>query len=138
MDACCDLPGGCVFAHALLARSAVCTLSQRQSLAEREVLVCTQPVSRTNCSTLASLLHERARFALRLPAPGRPLMHAQALRLHCGGLAGLQASLGEAVPDVHRMVGQAQARHGSLTDLPWDRVVQSIVAWQPRKRGQRP
>lgn len=136
MDRCCDPAGTCVFSHALLARAAVCELSQRQALAERDVLVCTSPVARTNCGTLAALLHERARFALRLPPPGRPLIHAQVLRLHCGGLAGLQASLGEARPDVHRMVGQAQDRHGSLTELPWPRLVATIVAWRPRQRGR--
>ena len=48
---------------------------------ERDLLECTSPVARINCGTLAALLHERARFALRLPAPGRPLMHVQSLRL---------------------------------------------------------
>jgi hypothetical protein len=135
MGSCCDHAGACVFAHALRARTAVCELSQRQALAERDVLVCSHPVARSNCGTLAALLHERARFALRLPPPGRPLMHAQAMRLHCGGLAALQADLGEAQADVHRLVGQAQARHGSLMDLPWDQLVAGVVAWQPRRRG---
>jgi hypothetical protein len=136
MDSCCEHAGACVFANALRSRVAVCELSQRQSLAERDVLVCTRPVARTNCGTLAALLHERARFALRLPPGGRPLVHAQALRLQCGGLAGLQASLDEAQPDVHRMVGRAQALHGSLTELPWPQIVAAIVAWQPRQRGR--
>lgn len=134
MDRCCDHASPCVFAHALRSRTAVCALSERQALAERDLLVCTHPVARTHCGTLAELLHERARFALRLPPPGRPLVHAQALRLQCGGLAGVQASLGEAVPDVHRMIGQAQDSHGSLTELPWSQIVPVIVAWQPRQR----
>lgn len=140
MDRCCDHPNPCVFAQALLARSAVCGLSQRLQLAERELLVCTRPAARHNCSTLAALLHERARFALRLPPASRPLMHLQAQRLHCGGLAALQASLDEAqtVPDVHRLIGQAQDRHGSLADLPWAPLVAAIAAWQPRRRGRRP
>lgn len=136
MASCCEHAGACVFANALRSRTAGCELSQRQALAERDVLVCASPVARTNCGTLAALLHERARFALRLPPPGRPLVHALALRLQCGGLAGLQASLGEAQPDVHRMVGRAQALHGSLTELPWPQIVAAIVAWQPRQRGR--
>lgn len=136
MAGCCERADACVFANALLTRSAVCELSHRLALAERDQLLCSHPVARTNCATLAALLHERARFALRLPPPGRPLVHAQVMRLQCGGLAGLQHSLQAVEPDVHRMVGQAQSRHGSLADLPFEQLVQAIVAWQPRRRGR--
>jgi hypothetical protein len=122
-----------VFAKALLARAAVCELAERRAAAEHEVIECPSPVARTNCATLAALLHERARFALRLPAPGRPLIHAQAVRLQCGGLLGLQQALAAPGPDVHRMVGQAHERHGSLTELPWDSIVQVVASWQPHR-----
>ena len=89
---CCESNCGCVFAKALLSRSAVCELSQRRALAEREIVECTSPVARMNCTTLAALLHERARFALRLPRPGQPLMHALALRLQREAAASFQKS----------------------------------------------
>lgn len=133
-SACCDSDHACVFAKALLARAATCELSQRRAIAERDLLECTSPVARINCSTLAALLHERARFALRLPAPGRPLIHAQSLRLQCGGLTALRRELAMADPDVHRMVGAAQEKHGSLTELPWTAIVAAIAAWQPLRR----
>jgi len=134
---CCESRSACVFGKALLARAAACELAVRRSLGERELIECGSPVARLNCETLAALLHERARFALRLPAPGHPLMHAQALRLHCGGLQGLQQALATQTVDVHAMVGLAHERHGSLTDLPWDRVVRQISQWQPRMRRRR-
>lgn len=132
---CCDSAIGCVFAKALLARAAVCELAHRRALAEREMIECPSPVARTNCGTLAALLHERARFALRLPAPGQPLIHAQALRLQCGGLQALREvlSVAEPAPDVHRMVGVVHERQGSLTLLPWGAIVQHIVQWQPHR-----
>lgn len=174
-DACCGPTHGCVFAKAVLARAASCPLAQRRSVGERELLECRSPVARTNCDTLAALMRERARFALRLPAPSEPLMHAQAMRLQCGGLAGLQQVLtttdgqtdeetdeetvetaaGQAAgdsararagdargpaaappppADVHALVQQAQARHGSLTALPWDTVVAAMRGWSPRRR----
>jgi hypothetical protein len=133
-DACCAGAGSCVFAKALLARVAVCECAERRALGERDVIECTVPVARTNCGTLAALLHERARFALKLPGPGRPIMHAQALRLHCGGLVALQHALDAAQPDVHRLVGAAHARYGSLTELPWDALVGELMTWQ----GNRP
>lgn len=133
---CCDSDRACVFAKALLARTAVCERAERRAVAERVLVECASPVARTNCGTLAALMHERARFALRLPSAGRPLIHMQALRLQCGGLKALQQSLGSDEPDVHRMVGAAQERHGSLTELPWDTLVAALAAWQPPRRGR--
>jgi hypothetical protein len=135
MPSFCDSDAACVFAKALLARAATCTLASRRDVAERSLLECPSPVARTNCGTLAALLHERARFALRLPLPGRPLTHMQALRLQCGGLQALQQQLDATGTDVHSMVGLSHSHFGSLTDLPWATLVPALVAWQPRKRS---
>lgn len=131
---CCGSASTCIFAKALQARAAVCELSARRSVGERELIECPSPVARTHCGTLAALMHERARFALRLPRPGELLMHTQAMRLQCGGLAGLQQVLQAEAADVHRLVGAAQARHGGLTALPWDVVVAAMRDWAPRRR----
>lgn len=136
--ACCEGGQGCVFAKALLARAANCGLAQRRCVGERELLECGSPVARINCQTLAALLHERSRFALRLPPPGRPLMHVHALRLQCGGLAALRQWLRPAGTDVHAMVRQAQHEHGSLTELPWDQLVPVLAAWEPPRRRRPP
>ena len=127
----------CVFSKALLAGTAVCDRATRRSVGERELVLCTSPVAHTNCGTLAALLHERARFALRLPSPDQPMVHALALRLQCGGLRGLQLALDVAQPDVHRMVGVAHERYGSLTELPWGEIVQALIQWQAQ-RPRRP
>lgn len=133
---CCDSGTACIFTKALLSRNAVCELATRRALSEREIVECSSPVARINCGTLAALLHERSRFALRLPTPGKPLIHMQALRLQCGGLTALQQVLGCADADVHRMVNATHEQHGSLTDLPWDAVVAALVTWQPPRRGR--
>ncbi|MCB1997143.1 MAG: hypothetical protein KDG57_14935 [Rhodoferax sp.] len=134
MGCCDDTDSACVFSRALLARSAGCACVARRALGEREVLECTQPVARTNCSLLSALMRERARFALKLPAGELPLMHAQVLRLQCGGLHGLQQTLGTSDTDVHHLVTAAQAQFGSLLALPWDQVVTAMRAWQLRRR----
>lgn len=133
-SSCCEIAQGCVFSKALMARSARCELSQRSCAGDNEGLACTSPVARINCATLAALLHERARFALRLPAPGRPLMHVHALRLQCGGLAALREAMAEPESDVHRLVAGAQQRHGSLTELPWEPLVAALARWRPPQR----
>lgn len=136
--ACCAAHASCVFARAIQARAAVCELATRQVRGERELIDCPSPVARENCTTLAALMHERARFALRLPRPGELLMHAQALRLQCGGLSGLQEVLSAEQPDVHRMIGAVHAGDGRLADLPWDRIVEAMVRWQGRRRRAPP
>ncbi len=138
--ACCHGAAACVFAKALLARSAQCSLAQRQPVGEADVLVCASPVARINCGTLLALLRERASFALRLPRPPAPLVHARALQLQQGGLAALQRCLEveAAQADVHALVALAHERHGSLLALPWQALVETIVAWPPRRRRADP
>lgn len=133
---CCESAAGCIFSKALLSKTAVCEKATRRAVAERELIECSAPVARINCETLAALLHERARFALRLPSPGKPLIHMQALRLQCGGLSALQQVLSSEQADVHQMVNESHDRYGSLTDLPWGTVVAALVAWQAPRRGR--
>lgn len=131
---CCHIADACVFSKALVARAARCELSQRTCAGDDEGLACTSPTARVNCATLAALLHERARCALRLPPPGRPLMHVHALRLQCGGLAALREVVPASGADVHRLVTQARERHGTLADLPWEPLVSALARWQPHRR----
>ena len=125
----------CVFARAILSTCAQCELARKHALAEREVLECGSPVAHTNCVTLDGLLHERARFALRLPRKGEPLAHAQAMKLQCGGLRGLHQAMQTPTPDVNQMVQVAMREGHSLLDLPWSNIVTSVTAWQLRKRS---
>ncbi len=131
---CCHTATACVFTKALLAGGAQCRLATRQSVGDGDAVACSSAVARMNCATLAALMRERAGFALRLPRPPAPLVHAKALQLQCGGLAALQRQLEAADRDVHGLVALAQSRHGSLMDLPWQPLVVAMAAWQPRRR----
>lgn len=134
---CCHVAQACIFSKALVARAATCELAQRtcEQEGEQAILSCTSPDARARCGTLAVLLHEQARSALRLPPPGRPLIHVHALRLQCGGLMALQKVLLAPDGDVHRMVTGAQERHGDLSELPWAALVTALAGWQPRARS---
>ncbi len=135
---CCHGASACVFTKALLAHTARCELALRQSVGEGDALVCASPVARLNCGTLSALMRERAAFALRLPRPPAPLVHAKALQLQCGGLAALREQLQAPRAGVHDLVALAQQRHGSLMDLPWQPMVEAMAAWQPRRRYRGP
>jgi hypothetical protein len=134
---CCNVAQACVFSKALVARAATCQLAQRtcEGEGEQAVLSCTSPTARSTCGTLAALLHERARSALRLPPPGRPLIHVHALRLQCSGLAALQQLLVAPDADIPALIAGAQERHGGLAELPWSALVTTLAEGQPRPRS---
>jgi hypothetical protein len=127
----------CVFEKALLAQCAGCAHAARHALAEREAIGCRTAVAHANCATLLGMLRERSAFALRLGPAGGPLPHAAAMRLQCGGLSGLAQALDAdagVAADVHGLVVAAQARYGSLSDLPWPGLVAAVTGWHGRRR----
>lgn len=129
-------PSACVFGKGVLTRAIGCELAQRQVHGEHDLVSCPSPVAHTNCTTLAALLRERSTFVLHLPRAGQPLTHAKALQLQCGGVRALQQTLDAGEPDVHRLIGLAHERWGSLLEAPWLTLVPAIAAWQPRRRGR--
>lgn len=137
MGSCGASPRACVFAKALQLRVATCGLSERRVLGEREGVDCRSGAARERCDALAALMHERARFALRLPGPGQLLMHSQALRLQCGGLAGLRQAVAAIDGDVQHLVDLAHRCDGGPAGLPWDALVAEMRAWAPRQRRPR-
>ncbi len=136
--ACGGGPGACVFCKGVLTRHIGCELAQRHAQGEADLVSCPSPVARANCATLAALLRERSTFVLRLPRLAQPLTHAKALQLQCGGVRALQQALDAAEPDVHRLIGLAHERWGSLLDAPWALLVPEIAAWQARRRSAEP
>lgn len=126
----------CVFEKALLCQCAVCQLSTRHALAERETVACTSPIARAGCGELSGLLREKSAFALRLATTQRILPHAQVMKIQCGGLLGLQQVIDPEAPapDVHRLVRMARQQYGELADLPFSEVVKGVAAFQLRKR----
>jgi hypothetical protein len=132
---CCRLPDECAFAKAVLSRGASCELARREPRGVGEYVACVSSPARIDCSVLVALLRERSSLALKLRRG--PLLHTQALKLQCGGVAGLRKVLEAGHDDVHRLVAQAQERWGSVANLPWQEVVRDVAAWQARRRTPR-
>lgn len=125
----------CTFGKAILAACCSCPLSGRLAIAEREVVSCSEAAAQQQCGNLYELLRSNSLFALRLIHADTPLTHAQNMKLQCGGLHGLQLALddNDEVFDVAGLVEAAQQTFGSLEELPYSQIMQSVVAFQVRK-----
>lgn len=132
-------PHPCPFEKAILARCCACPLSERRHIAEREAVACREPGIRESCVALRALLRRNSAFALKHPDVEGPLPHIQEMKVQCGGLLGLQRALAPegTVDDVAGLVQAAGQEFGGLENLPYSKIVQSVVACQPRRRGQR-
>lgn len=132
----------CPFEKPILSAQCACELAARSAIGEHLRVHCRSALACTNCQTLLALLRERARFALKLADPDAPMPFGKEMRLTVGGLAGLQRALEgtvdrAGVANIHRLVQDAQARYGSLAELPFHEIVKAIAAFQPRRRQPR-
>lgn len=129
-------PLPCVFEKALLCQAAVCEAARRLSLAEREMVACSEPLARAACGNLLQLLRANSSFALKVKDTQRILPHAMTMKIQCGGLTGLRDLLDvdAHTPDVLKLVRLAQAEFAALEDLPFSRIVQGVAHWQIRRR----
>ncbi len=128
----------CIFAKAILRRCCACSRSQKLFIAEREAVACKSPGGRQRCEEVLEVLRDKATFALKLSHIDSPLPHAKELKVQCGGMLGLEASLtqqvSEVVGDIHQLLEKAFAQYGAAETLPYTEVVRTITAYQSRKK----
>jgi len=133
-------PCACAFERAMLAGACACPLATRRNIAEREAVACASAAARGQCAALRALLQRNSAFALKLTRTDRPLPHAKQMKLECGGLRGLAqtcagaANGASALADVRDLVQSSAAKFGGLENLPYSTIVQSVVAYQIRRR----
>lgn len=146
----------CAFEQALLAGACACSLAERRNIAEREAVACGSLPAREQCAAFAALLRLNSMFALKLTQVDAPLPHAKEMKLQCGGLQGVERALAHtaargsfagapatgvqepaSMVDVRRLVEVAQDAFGGLQNLPYAAIVQSVAAYQIRRRRQR-
>ncbi|MFU8837956.1 MAG: hypothetical protein ACNA75_06595, partial [Thiohalomonadaceae bacterium] len=129
----------CIFAKALLRRCCGCSRAEKLFIGEREAVACKSPGARQLCDEVLGQLHHKAIFALHLPHAEVVLPHGKELKVQCGGMLGLQASLDESqidaerVADIYGLLTAAVAEHGSVEALPYSQVVRGITRFQPRE-----
>jgi len=131
----------CAFYKAVLRRCAGCSRAQKVFIAEREAVACKSPGAQQRCKEVVQVMREKALFALKLTHLEGTLPHGKEIKVECGGLLGLQAAIhpelqSETVADIHGLLDEAVARHGSTETLPYSEVVKFVVHYQSRpKRG---
>lgn len=152
-------PRPCAFEKAMLAGACACSLAARCNIAEREAVACNSALAREECAVLCALLRQKSAFALKLTHVEGPLPHVKQMKVECGGLRGMQQAAAPAadvpasvvpqelsrqagsrpsVADVHLLVRACAEKFGGLANLPYSAIVQSVVAYQIRRRRREP
>jgi hypothetical protein len=130
----------CAFEKSLLTNQCRCPKAERFCIAEREGVHCRDESGQARCLAWLELLREQARFALRTDEARRLLPHGKAIRLQVGGMRGLADVLGDdqaAVDDIDGALHTAEQRFGGLEQVPFDRVMREVAAYQVRRRSRR-
>lgn len=129
-------PKPCAFGKVILSRHCACSKVIKRYAAEREMIACSVDESREQCGELLDLLRQNSMFALKLTHITPPLPHGPEMRVQCGGLQGLQLEVDdtEEVLDVSALVAAARLKFGSLENIPYSKIVQSVVTCEVRKK----
>ena len=134
-------PLQCVFERAILRRCCGCQHSVRRYIAEREAAGCLDTGAHALCTELKKEMRHAALFTLKLVHPDEPLPHGKQLKLQCGGLLGIAHLTGDVglveVADIHGSVAAAVNRYGSIQQLPYQDIIQSIRAYEPRSHRKK-
>ena len=129
-------PKPCAFGKVILSRNCACSKVIKRYAAEREMVACSVDTEREQCVELLDLLRQNSAFALKLTHIVPPLPHGPEMRVQCGGLQGLQHEVDgtEEVVDISALLATAMTKFGSFDNLPYSRIVQSVVSCEIRKK----
>lgn len=137
----------CVFEKTLTNHRAKCLLSRHFCLADREGYACGDAESAKKCTEVLEKLRKNSIFVLKLHEIKGPLPHNMEIRVQAGGLAGLARLMetGEAssveqtliTEGIDQIISRALDSYGTLDDLPYSEIIQSVVQFQGRRRRQR-
>jgi len=131
----------CEFEKTLTNNLGQCSLSKHFLLAGREGYACKSDKSAAICSEYLEKLRAHSRFLLKLQRAGEPLPHNMEIRVQSGGLQGLMKLLNPRLDDliagdIVDIVSQAVSLYGSLEELPYSDIVQSVAGTKVRKRSK--
>lgn len=131
----------CEFEKTLTNNLGRCELSNHFCLADREGYACNSTTSAGICREYLEKLRNKSRFLLKLQRPNEPLPHNMEIRVQTGGLKGLAKVLStenELPPqeNITLLMEQAISQFGSINELPYSEIIQSIAEIKTRKRSR--
>ena len=109
-------------------------------MADRTCYGCYSSKDQIQCTALLNHLRNQTRFVFKINEIDGPLPHNKEIRVQNGGLSGLQKLLDieqENVADVQSVINQAINKFGGIDQLPFDVLMQSIMAYKTRPKKQR-
>ena len=135
----------CEFEKALTNNQLKCSLANHFCLADREGYSCDSEESSKKCNKLLEKLRKKSSFVLKLQNVDSPLPHNMETRVQVGGITGLaklvktevEAQAKPLLEDINGIIKQVVNQFGSLDDLPYSEIIQSVVQFQGRRRRQR-
>ncbi len=136
----------CVFEKALTNHQAKCGLSRHFCLSDREGYSCKDIKSSLRCRELLEKLRKKSAFVLKLRVIDGLLPHNMEIRVQSGGVIGLtklikveraERQKAPLIDDINGLVNQLVGQFGSLDNLPYGEIIQSVVQFQGRRRRQR-
>ena len=129
-------PKPCAFGKVILSRHCACSNVNKRYAAEREMVACNVDAEREQCNEVLGQLRQNSAFALKLTHVVPPLPHGPEMRVQCGGLQGLQYEVDGSVDvvDISLLLAAAKAKFGSFENLPYSKIVQSVVSCEVRKK----
>jgi len=129
----------CVFEKALTNNQCQCRFAQHFWLADREGYACNSGELASKCGYYLEKIRNNSRFLLKVQSVGSQLPHNVDIRVQAGGLRGLGLALGldEKGGDIQSLIEQAVTKYGSLDELPYSEIVQSIASFKGRIKNRR-
>jgi hypothetical protein len=127
----------CIFEKALCSLNCACSKSKPFRLADRTCYGCHSPEDQKQCIALLKHLRNQTKFVFKINEINGPFPHNKEIRVQNGGLLGLQKLVDineERVADVQAVVSQAIKDFGSIDGLPFDLLMQSIMAFKARPK----
>lgn len=127
----------CPYEKAILDRTCACPHAGRSKAGSRYMVRCAFEDGNVACVKVLSCFRKMTNFAFGAPGTPSALTRAQALRLQCGGLLGLQNALDKVVhnhrvDDICALVRRALKRYGSVERFPGQDIVRGIASFDKR------
>lgn len=127
----------CPFSKPILGQWCECAYSRVADRCSGK-MVCTQAGERRDtCMQLVQLLKENARFTLNLSDTDTQINHAQAMKIKCGGILGMQRILnpntGTTTPSIIDIIDRAGDQYGNIAKFPYGEIIRDISAFSHRK-----